>query len=195
VSNVWTLLIEGDALPRASSFASLTAFERLGLDQQYDLDPATLEKNYIDLSRLLHPDVHTSKGPREMTRAVALTASLNSAYATLKDQILRSECLLKIHGGPDSAEDKSTPAGFLIEMMEYREAYEDSRDGEDQAAIAKIQADLTPERDSAVAAIRGHFLAAEQGSELNTRAIRMALNTLKYYDNLIGELQQALNGN
>ncbi len=187
MTNAWTLL-EGDALPRASSFSSLSVFDRLGLDLTYDIDLKKLEKNYLELSRGLHPDFHQSKGPRELSRAVALSASLNEAYSILKDPVLRSEALVKIFGGPSAADEKRTPAGFLMEMMEYRESYEDLRATKDYNAIKKLLANLEPERVSVMSAIRAAFLSSDR----DLIAVRERLNTLKYYDNLIGELQEAI---
>ncbi|MDF1660372.1 MAG: Fe-S protein assembly co-chaperone HscB [Planctomycetota bacterium] len=191
MTNAWTLL-EGSALPRASSFASLSAFARLGLDADLDIESASLEKNYIDLSKRLHPDFHTSKGPREMTRAIALTASLNQAYGILKDPVQRSEHLLKELGGPSPADDKRTPGNFLMDMLELRETYEEHREAKNLEAIQAMLNDLEPQRAKAMDTIRAAFEKHKQGSELDVNSIREQLNTLKYYDNLIQELKEAL---
>lgn len=191
MTNAWTLL-EGDALPRASSFSSLSAFARLGLEADLDIEAESLEKNYVDLSKKLHPDFHTSKGPREMTRAIALTASLNEAYGILKDPVQRSEHLFKELGGPGPDEDKRTPGNFLMDMLELREAYEEHREADDKAAIQAMLDELEPQRASAMTSIREAFEKHKGGADLDVSGIREQLNTLKYYDNLIHELKEAL---
>lgn len=191
MTNAWTLL-EGSALPRASSFASLSAFARLGLEPDLDIESASLEKNYIDLSKRLHPDFHTSKGPREMTRAIALTASLNQAYGILKDPVQRSEHLLKELGGPGPDQDKRTPSNFLMDMLELREAYEEHREAKNLDAIQAMLGDLEPQRAKAMDTIKAAFETHKEGADLDVTSIREQLNTLKYYDNLIQELKEAL---
>src|SRR5437870_1297191 len=68
-------------------------FAFFGLERRFDLDEAALERAYLELSRLLHPD---RAKPKDRTRALALSAAMNAAYATLKDRLKRAEYLHRL---------------------------------------------------------------------------------------------------
>jgi len=87
-------------------------FTLFGLERRFAIDEAALEKSYLDLSRLLHPDRQLAQRSDEslakrQQRALALSAAMNQAYGTLKDPTKRAEYLLKLLGGA-SAESPPT---------------------------------------------------------------------------------------
>src|SRR5262249_2099617 len=95
-------------------------FDRLGLPRRFSLDGAAIERAYLARSRALHPDYHQLGSSAEQAASVELSAALNEAYGTLKDEYKRAEYLQRLEGGPTAAELKDVPPEFLEEMLEMR---------------------------------------------------------------------------
>lgn len=170
-------------------------FGLFGLERRFDLDLALLEKSYLELSRLLHPDKQValkSDEPlaRRQARSLALSAAMNQAYGALKDRTKRAEYLLKLQGGKTADQDKRTPQGFLAEILEKREDAESARasDAADRARLERILADLEGRETAAWRRIEELFRAGD------TSEIRLELNSLKYVTNLAEELRTKLRG-
>lgn len=81
--------------PRESTF-----FAVLGLDERLELDLANLEASYYERSRLVHPDRHMARFPKEQELAAEQTELLNRAYRTLRDPWARTRYMLEHHGLP-----------------------------------------------------------------------------------------------
>jgi len=73
-------------------------FEVFGLPEKLSIDTAALEKQFYSLSRKLHPDRFASRPAAEQEAALKQSSLLNDAYRALKDPILRTQYLLKLHG-------------------------------------------------------------------------------------------------
>lgn len=93
---------------------SIDPFTRLGLPVRFDLDPATLERQFAGFRRTLAPERFESKGPREKSNARAQFDAFRHAYDTLRDPIRRARFLLDIvHGA-----GQPTPADPELDGME-----------------------------------------------------------------------------
>jgi molecular chaperone HscB len=115
-------------------------FTCLGLPRKLNIDTGTLETKFYEMSRAFHPDFY--EGKTEMERAVSLanSATLNQAYRTLKDPILRVEYLLRLEAG--AAKDipgKAPPDLFetILEIQEHLEAYQAAKAKNDQESTAR----------------------------------------------------------
>lgn len=73
-------------------------FEVFSLPEKLAIDTAALEKQFYAMSRRLHPDRFASRPATEQEEALRQSSLLNDAYRTLKDPILRTQYLLKLHG-------------------------------------------------------------------------------------------------
>lgn len=73
-------------------------FEVFSLPEKLAIDTAALEKQFYALSRKLHPDRFASRPAVEQEEALRQSSRLNDAYRSLKDPILRTQYLLKLHG-------------------------------------------------------------------------------------------------
>jgi molecular chaperone HscB len=71
-------------------------FELLNLEQRYDINPASLRKQYLLKQALHHPDRANSDSTR--IENLNISMQLNEAYKVLKDDYMRAEYLLKILG-------------------------------------------------------------------------------------------------
>src|ERR1700731_217213 len=73
-------------------------FSFFGLPRKLNLDVASLEKDFYELSRKLHPDLNARADKREQEWSLEQSSLLNDAYRTLKDPIKRTEYLLRLEG-------------------------------------------------------------------------------------------------
>lgn len=113
-------------------------FGLLGVPRHYELDGDELRRRYLELSRHAHPDFFTGGSEESQTLALTVSSSLNDAYRTLSDPIERAEYLEELLGGPSSAVDKSTPDGFLDEMMVLQEELGEARLAGDHLTLERL---------------------------------------------------------
>lgn len=96
-------------------------FSLLGLETAFDVNLDALEKQYITMQQVLHPDRFLDKS--EKLVALQKTVDVNAAYAVLKKPLSRAEYLLKLEGIIVNAEkDTIKPSqALLMESLEKRE--------------------------------------------------------------------------
>jgi molecular chaperone HscB len=78
--------------------APVDYFTFFGLPRKLHVDVKTLEREFYELSRRLHPDMNARTDFREQAWSLEKSSQLNDAYRTLKDPIRRTEYLLKLEG-------------------------------------------------------------------------------------------------
>ena len=71
-------------------------FTVFDLEQTYVLDMQILDKSYLKLQQLWHPDRFINGSTEEKEKAQTETVSLNQAYQTLKNPVLRAKVLLNL---------------------------------------------------------------------------------------------------
>jgi molecular chaperone HscB len=155
------------------------AFERLGLPRRFSVDPAALERAYLDRSRAVHPDFHTQEAGGGLAASEAVAAAVNEAYATLKDPFRRAEHLLALLGGPAAADLKDIPPAFLMEMMDLRERIEHATAAEKEGH----EADVKTRYAAVFADLDGLF------ARNDLVAVRKGLNAAKYLKGLLRDLR------
>ena len=87
--------------------APVDYFTFFGLPLKLNVDVATLEKDFYELSRKLHPDLSARAGSQEQEWSLEQSSLLNDAYRTLRDPIKRTEYLLKLEGVELEEQSKS----------------------------------------------------------------------------------------
>ncbi|MBI4567957.1 MAG: hypothetical protein HY719_06110 [Planctomycetes bacterium] len=179
----------------APQAARLDCFARLGLPRAFDLDRRALEKNYIAISRLLHPDLFAERPEEEREVALRHAASINGAYRALKSPLERALYLLRTCAPVEVAQGRDTPPGLLAEILDLREEFEARRSSPDAAGyrewLATTLAVVERGRDqweSRLPALFSRFL--DGGDLAAAREAREALNVLKYYVNLADEMRR-----
>src|SRR5436190_21178580 len=125
---------------------TLDPFETLGIEPAFSLDLEVLEQRHRDMSRALHPDRYAASGAAERRRALGRAIEVNEAFRILKDPVRRAEALLA-RLGVASGEGKEPPAspGLLMEVMERREALAEVRKTKNEAALARLIAEVRSE--------------------------------------------------
>jgi molecular chaperone HscB len=172
--------------------ASGDAFDLLGLEPRFDLDPARLERAYLTRAARLHPDL-ASGNPDAPVKA----AALNHAKAALSDPESRANLLLARLGGPSKDQDKSLPDGFLMDMLETRERAEGDLSSADPARLAPWKQWTQDQRSHYAQRVGELFRALPAGgSHADTlRAIRLELNAWRYIERLAEQLDPARSAN
>jgi molecular chaperone HscB len=163
--------------------AGLDHFARLGLAPSYALDPAALERSYLDLQRRLHPDRFATRPERERRYSAEQSVAVNEAYAVLKAPLGRARYMLALEGRQVGGEDGITidDPEVLMEAMETREALAEAADAHAVGALAG-RAAATAE------ACRAALEAAFAAGDLDGAA-RLTLR-LGYLDKLADEIRR-----
>ena len=101
-------------------------FELFGIKPAFCIDKQSVEKVYLKLQALLHPDRFATASEQQRRIAAQKSAYLNEAYDALMDTCTRADYLLKLRGHAVDANASMSDADFLTEQMEYRERLEDA---------------------------------------------------------------------
>ena len=162
--------------------ATVTHFQRLGVEYSFDVDVSALDQLYFDLQRQLHPDRFANKTSKEKALSQQQATALNDAYEILKDPLRRADYMVHVQGvgvlpeGCNLVQDQS----ILIEAMQMRERLETVTDLAQLNAIAK-------ESKSAIEKVIGQLSTVfndddvEAACKLTTR--------LKYLHKMMGEVR------
>jgi DnaJ-domain-containing protein 1 len=147
----------------------------------FDIDRAAVERAFLARVAKLHPDL-----VGDDDELAVQAAALNRAKKTLLDDERRADALLTLLGGPGKEEDKSLPPGFLMEIMETREAIEAAVASGDAAERARWRQWAQHQRGTYRETVATLFA---QGTHAATRgAIRTQLNAWRYIERLIEQV-------
>ncbi|MFA9275398.1 MAG: Fe-S protein assembly co-chaperone HscB [Candidatus Aquirickettsiella gammari] len=143
-------------------------FALFNLPASFELDRAQLDTAYREVQSTVHPDKFVQAGDAEKRVAMQWATQANEAYQTLKDPLKRATYLCYLNGVDLQTESNtSMPASFLMQQMEWREAFDDARHSNNMTAMLQlekeVQAGLKAQTANAGAAIAsGNFQAAAQ---------------------------------
>lgn len=173
-----------------STHGNPSPFEVFGLACGWNVDRAELGRNLLRLTRLTHPDFHGVHGDEARRLAEHNTALVNSAHSTLNDDVLRAEWLLADMGAPSPDEERQMPQQFLMEVLEWNEVLEEVRAGTAQnnhSRLEGLRADLQAQRAASLDQLGQRLEAADPG---DPRTLRQELNTVRYLDRTLSELDE-----
>lgn len=135
-------------------------FELFHLPQRFAVDPAALDQAYREVQGKVHPDRFINATDAEKRVAMQWATRANEAYQTLKNPFKRAAYLCELNGIDLQVESNTAmPRDFLIQQMEWREALEDAKAGEDLAALEALETELRAVRKAKVECI-GELLDA-----------------------------------
>ncbi|KAI4369139.1 hypothetical protein MLD38_017622 [Melastoma candidum] len=110
---------------------SIDYFRIFGIEKRYEIeDLDALEGKYKEWQKKLHPDLVHSKSQRERDYAAEQSARVIEAYHTLSKPLSRAIYILKLEGVNINEEETVTDPELLSEIMEIREAVEESADSQ-----------------------------------------------------------------
>lgn len=118
-------------------------FDLFQLPQRYTLDKVQLDAAYREVQNQVHPDKFVQASDAEKRVAMQWATRANEAYQTLKQPLKRATYLCELHGVDLQTESNtSMPAAFLMQQMEWREAFDEARVGNDVAAMQGLENEL-----------------------------------------------------
>lgn len=107
---------------------NLGYFELFGLSPAFNIDLATLERNYRSIQSSAHPDRFVTASAADKLQSMQTATLANEAYQSLKNPANRAKYLLELQGINAFAENNTTmSAEFLMQQMEWRESLEESK--------------------------------------------------------------------
>jgi molecular chaperone HscB len=177
-------------------------FDFLGLERKLTIDEASLQQRFYELSRKWHPDRFSRATPAEQQRALEATSILNDGYRTLKDPVKRAEYLLAQEGFPIGEQrSRDVPPELLEEVFELNMLLEELRTGDESQKPQLEQAGknfkrMQAEIDDHLGVLFRKYDEAAPESEAAKQIlheIRSVLNRRRYIENLIRDVNRALN--
>jgi molecular chaperone HscB len=98
------------------------------LPRRLEVDLEALEREFLRLSRELHPDRFVASGPEAVAESQRNSARVNDAYRALKDPAARAEHLLELAGVERKEGEAKCPPDLLAEVFELRESIAEGPD-------------------------------------------------------------------
>lgn len=153
-------------------------------DYTFTLDIQKLQKKYLQLQRMLHPDNFSQKSSKEQEYSENQSALVNKAYTTLLKPLSRGLYMLELQGlNIEEGTDSSVNSQFLMELMEINEALDAAQTPQEANSIGQDTkgklADLTQQIDSAL-----------NKGELQTAKALLA--QMKYFANIEEKVKEKL---
>lgn len=171
-----------DERTRGQANAGPDPFGVLGLPRRFGLSDSEIESAFLARLAGTHPDLAGESSSMD-------TAALTEARATLADPERRAGALLALLGGASASEDRSLPDGFLMEMMELREAVEEEIGSGGPDARARWEAFAEARRAGHIGRVAGLFDRIGEAPDPGTLgAVRTELNAWRYTERLIEQL-------
>jgi len=100
-------------------------FEFYNIPISFKVNAAELKKKYFELSKLYHPDFHTTGTSSEIEEVLEKSTLNTNAYKVLTSFESRMKYILQLKGIIDSEEKYNLPNSFLMEMMDLNEAIDE----------------------------------------------------------------------
>jgi molecular chaperone HscB len=145
-------------------------FAILGLPRRFDLPDAAVRRAFLAKVQSAHPD---AGGDQD------IGADLTKARDTLLNPESRADALLQLLGGPAKDADKSLPPGFLMDIMETREALDAALASNTTPELERLKAWAHAERQNYTQAVAAAFAAAD------LKNVRTALNAWRYIERML----------
>lgn len=144
-------------------------FELFQLPQQFNVDRTLLDAAYREVQSQVHPDKFVRANDAEKRVAMQWATRANEAYQTLKNPLKRAQYLCQLHGVDlETESNTSMPTAFLMQQMEWREAFDDARHAKDLTAMMRLEKEIQNQLKTQIDAVGqssdagNYVLAAEQ---------------------------------
>jgi len=112
-------------------------FKLFELPVDFNIDEQQLTACYRQMQQAVHPDRYVNSTDQEKRLSVQHAATINEAYETLRDNMLRARYLLSLNGIDwDDERDTVMDAEFLTQQIEMREALGEVHEQSDPLSAA-----------------------------------------------------------
>lgn len=166
-------------------------FEILGLAPNHAVDAGLLKRRMLRASRDVHPDFFATAPSDVRELAGRNSALLNAAFQTLSDDVERANWLVAYLGGPDEQHERTMPAEFLAEVLEWNERLEEARaitSGFDPR-LAGLKSELSERRGRALTSIAQLLTPLPERGAPSLTIVRRHLNAVRYVDRALSEIE------
>jgi len=158
-------------------------FELFQLPQQFSLDMHELDRAYHEVQNKVHPDKFTQSSDAEKRVAMQWATRANEAYQTLKKPLKRATYLCELQGVDlETESNTSMPAQFLMQQMEWREAFDDARQTNDLNALMRLEKELHQAQKEQLA------LVGKSLDEKNYPAAAQQIRTCMFLEKFIADI-------
>ena len=153
-------------------------FAILALPRRFELTDAAIRRAFLAKVQSAHPD---AGGDQD------IGADLTKARDTLLNPESRADALLLLLGGPAKDADKSLPPGFLMDIMETREALDAALASKDASDLERLNAWAHAQRQNYTEAVAAAF------ADANLKNVRTTLNAWRYIERMIEQMDPNTN--
>ncbi|WP_338845238.1 Fe-S protein assembly co-chaperone HscB [Massilia sp. W12] len=161
-------------------------FELFQLPPGFEIERAALDEAWREVQARVHPDRFAAASEREQRLALQWATHANEAYQVLKDPARRAAYLCELNGVALEAESNTAmPPAFLMQQMEWREALEDARRAQDEAALDVLQDELRQAHTRQMGQVKDALQAQDYAQAA------AALRRLMFIDKFAAELETA----
>ncbi len=140
------------------------------------------------IARKVHPDRFTTASADDRALATRLSAEVNQAHFVLSDPVRRADYLLELSGGPSAAELREVPTELLADIMTLREEIDEAKIAGDDGALLRYRESITARREATMLQIGALAESTANLDEPRRKELRLLINSIKYFDNLLDEL-------
>ena len=157
--------------------APVDYFSFFGMPRKLNVDVASLEREFYELSRKLHPDLNARADKREQEWSLEQSSLLNDAYRTLKDPIKRTQYLLGLEGveleeQSKSATEKARAAGEVKKQIVPPDLLEEVFELNIQLEEARMNKKMGEDDPALLRDLEGHKAAFEQKYEALSQELK-----------------------
>jgi len=153
-------------------------FAILALPRRFELTDAAIRRAFLAKVQSAHPD---AGGDQD------IGADLTKPRDTLLNPESRADALLLLLGGPAKDADKSLPPGFLMDIMETREALDAALASKDASELERLNAWAHAQRQNYTEAVAAAF------ADANLKNVRTTLNAWRYIERMIEQMDPNTN--
>jgi molecular chaperone HscB len=174
-------------------------FAVLGLPRRLAVDPTDLERRYHEASRSVHPDRHQTADARQRELSLAVSATVNRAYRTLRDPVARGRYWLELHGTTAGERSQQVPPALVAEVFETQEHLEALRQAGVGPEAGRLRDEVVALRDGLAArleALRGGLIVRYEMDGGDSRAalveLKARLSEIAYLQTLLGDVEETI---
>lgn len=165
-------------------FENNNYFSLFQLPMTLPIDTSILNVQYQQLQRQYHPDNYAVASESDRAAAMQKSATINTAYKTLKDPITAAEYRLSLEGIDISNEQNTIfDPLFLGEQFELREVLEEIEQAKDWVALDHFVADVIARKKQIYAEL------LQVINETEWQQAKTILYKLRYFARLIEQIE------
>ncbi|MFZ6025674.1 MAG: Fe-S protein assembly co-chaperone HscB [Bacteroidota bacterium] len=159
-------------------------FELFNLPITLTVSTSGLSKKYFELQRKYHPDRFVQATEVEQEEALQLSAQVNKAFKTLKDQDEIIKYVLQLKGLLEEEEKYQLSPDFLMEVMELNEELEEGMTDAIQTKIDQLKNKLYATVETIITNYQENITTEKELLQVKEYYFRK-----KYIDRMVGNAQ------